>query len=1166
LNYDASLSINDINAIIYPKQLGLTVSKLYDGLPNIISTNVSLSNILNNENVYYGGTGNFADASAGTNIPATISNSLLGNDRYNYVIDVSGATGTITRKPVNVVVSPITYNGSNIANITNFSITNSLVPNDIGRVALSSQISNFYYDSSQAGSRYITNASGNLFIAGDLSKNYILDNTQSINAIINRRGIDLSANNKVYDGSTNYNISNIILNNKITGDDVSLNARQIYTDISNVATIINGANGNVLLDASLVGITSGNYSINTPPLIDNIYTIPVIITKRPLTIGVYPKIYDGTNKLYDTNIYLKNVIEGDNVNVDGKGYYESSLAGSRRVLFTVNDLYGSSYKNYDISSIQNVDASINRRPAGLTILPRDYDGTTIVYLRDFSLNNIIQVDRPNLTINGSGTYNSKTPGNKTASLRDLSFSGPASPNYDISSIIQVDASINRLPVVLAASSKIYDTTPNLYIKNIYVKNKITNDNVDVSANGYYDSSFAGNRRVSLNTISLYGSDSSNYIVSTNAQIDGSINPYPVKITVNPRDYDGTNIATGLSLTGVYAIDTNKVFINGYLLYKNSIAKTEKIVDISNNLQNVYLTGDYSINYYIFNNIYTTGNVNPRRVTIFPTVYNKNYDRVTDANLKLDISGLVAIDNGKYFANYDYANYNNILVGQSKPITVKNIYITGPYVENYTYDTYLSTTGSILPTRLTINALPQSKKYDNTSDASAIYSLNGVFENDIATVTGVASFNDKNAGRNKPVTMTNFALSGDSSSNYYLDSSLVLYGNADISPIKLIPIIKNISTKTYDGLLDTTGTIDLSGVLSTNQVNANGIFLFRTPDVANNIPVDVSNIYLFDVDASNYELSFNYLSSTSNIKPFKLTILPYSKPYDGTTAVDVSNIQLTGMLNNNIVGLGGSAVFDTPFVGSRTISINGAYLTGDSNNYTIHREHNIHSTITRRILTIGVNNKTYDASNHVNISYVTLNGIQNNDNISISSIDATYANNGNVENNIRIDISSIEISGYLSSQYDVSETGVVYGNIIPKPLTISPTAINKLYDGSTAADANVVITSGIIPGDTVYIISFNANFDTSDIGDNKIVNITNIQLGGASSTNYVVSSTTTTASILNNPYIKTCNPVSANSSATCNLQNYSKLQSYQTNPNTSRRMKYAMYTTKNSYNS
>jgi hypothetical protein len=379
---DASNSISNINAVIYPKQLGFIISKIYDGLTNIISTNVSLNNIINNENVYYGGNGNFAYASAGNNISATISNSLLGNDRYHYSINVSSATGSITQKPINIVVSPITYNGTNIADINNFSITNSLIPNDVTKVQLvKSQISNFYYDSSQVGNRIITNASGNLFITGDLSKNYSLDNTQTINAVINIRGIDLSANNKVYDGSTNYSISDIILNNVLSGDNVNLISNQLYCDNKNAGP------ANVYLDASLSGSSSNNYSITSKFLINSSTNkIPITIMQRPVTIGVDPRTYDGTNELY--NVYLKNKITGDDLNVIGSGAYDSPLAGTRHVTYTINALTGSSYNNYNFSANQSLDASINRRPVGLTILPRNYNGTSTVNISDFSINNV----------------------------------------------------------------------------------------------------------------------------------------------------------------------------------------------------------------------------------------------------------------------------------------------------------------------------------------------------------------------------------------------------------------------------------------------------------------------------------------------------------------------------------------------------------------------------------------------------------------------------------------------------------------------------------------------------------------------------------------------------------------------------------------------------------
>lgn len=1169
-NYTLPLTINNINATIYRKQLGLVISKVYNGLSIFTSTNVSLSGIINNDAVNFTGTGNFAQISVGNNIPATIiTGSLFGSNNNNYFINIMSGdlSGTILPRPVDVSVNTIIYNRNNIASIYDFYINN-LVAVDSIYVYLTT-LSNLYYDSSQAGNRYIMNASGNLFLTGDLSKNYIFNNTQTIPAIIDRKGIDLSVNNKIYDGSTNLSFSNVYLINILEGDDVSFTTTQLYTDISNVGT------GNAYVrDPSLNGNSFNNYVISTASS-NNLYKIPITISPRPVTVGINPRTYDGTVNVYNTNLYLNNIIQGDNITVTANGFYNSIYVGTNKPVYLSNiQKSGSSSSNYLTPITSTVSGEIYRRAVGLTVLTRTYDGSTTVYLSDFSLNNVVSIDNGNVIVSGNGTYDSKEAGSRNATLSDLSLSGSASSNYDISSTLQSTAFINQLPAELSIMPKIYDTISNVNISYVFVKNKITNDIVTVSGNGIYDSSFVGNRQVSLTNLSLYGFDSENYSITQTKTINGNITPHPLIIDVNDKIYDGTNIITDLSLTnlftnniGIYPIDVGKVFINGYFLYVNSIAEMDKIIDVSDNLRNVYLTGDCSINYYLYNNLFTIGNILPKPITILPTILPKVYDTFTGANLILDISGLVSSDNGKYSANYEYANFNNALVGNNKQLNVKYIYITGPYVQNYIYDTYLVLVGNILPAKLTITAIPKSKIYDNKVDASAVYILNGVLSNDNVFINSVdASFNNKNVGINKTVTMTNFSLDGYSSYNYYIDSSLVIYGYANIYPLKITPYVESISNKIYDDSLNTTGTILLYGVFSNNTVSANGTFSFETSTVANNKPVNINNIYLIGTDKSNYELSFNDLSGTSNIIPLQLSILPYTKPYDGTTAVDISNIKFTGLIKNENIGFGGSAIFDSPYVGSRNLLVNGAYLVGNgSSNYTIQAQQSAPSTITKRNLIVTVNNKIYNRISTIDISDISLNGIQNNDVISVSSIVATYINGGNVGNNIHVAISSITFSGDLSSQYDISGTNITTGNIAPKALTLYATANSKIYDGLTNATANVIITDGIIPGDTVFISSFNANFDTPDIGDNKIVNITNIQLEGSSSNNYTVSTTTTTAiaSILYNPYINACNPVSSNSSATCVLKNDSAIQSYQTNPNTSRRMKYAMYTTRNS---
>jgi len=1160
-NYTLPSTLDNINASIYKKELILVISKVYNGSNNIISTNVSLNGILNNEITSFSGTGLFVDASAGNNIQTTdLSGSLIGNNKDNYTIDVSGVRGNILPKQVNVIVDAITYKQNNIADLGSFSILTSLISNDRfnNKVYLTKPAEVIlYYDSSQAGNRIIQNASGNLFLTGDLSKNYYLNNSLTINAVINKKGIDLSTNSKVYDGSTNLSNSNIVLKNIISGDDVSLSATQIYSDISNV-----GSGYAYIRDASLNGTSSNNYII-TGILFNNMYRTPITVIKRPITVGVYPRTYDGTTTVYNQNLYLNNVIASDNISVTATGSYNSIHVGTNKSVDLLNiQLSGTSRLNYSTSLNATASGEIYRRIVGITILPRTYDGSSTVYLSDFSLNNIVNIDKGKIFINGSGTYNSKNVGTRTVDLDDLSLYGDVSSNYDISSNILTTGTINQLNASLSILPKKYDTTTNINIEYVYVKNKITNDIVDVSGNGSYDSSFVGNRTINLSNLTLTGFDNANYYIPQSTSIDGSIIPHPLRIIINDREYNGDNIILDMSLTniftntiGIYPVDVGRVFINGFLLYVNNIAEMDKLIDISNNLKNVYLTGDCSNNYYIYNNIFETGNILPKQITITPNATAKVYDTFTDANVQLEISGLVAIDNGKYFAHYEYSNYYDALKGNEKPIMIQFIYITGPYVQNYIYDTSATSYGDILPAPLTITAIPSSKIYDNTISTTAIYSLNGVFEKDIVNIKGDASFNDKNRGNNKQVIMKNFVLSGDSSSNYYIvNTDIIKYGTANIYPAKLIPSIGSISNKTYDGSINTTGTINLSGKISDNQVTADGTFTFTEPRVSNNIPVNVNNIYLIGDDAFNYELSFNYLSGTSNIIPLQLNILPYTKTYDGTTNVSLSEIRVDGMLNGENIGLAGSAVFDSPLIGTRTISINGAYLTGLlASNYTIQSQQIISATITKRNLTITVNNKTYDGSNGVSILNVSLNGIQSNDNVSISSITANYANNGSVQNNIHINVSNVVLTGDLSSQYDIYGTSNVSGNIIPKTLTASASANNKYYDGLTRADANIVITDGLNPGDNVYIISSDANFDTPDIGDDKPVSVSNIQLGGPSSNNYNVLPITTNANIVYNPYI-----------TTFSNQTYTKPEeSYQTTTNTSARIRYSMFVTRNS---
>jgi len=1161
-NYNLPSTINNINATISRRPLGITIAKIYDGSSSIANTDIYLNGTINSDDVNFIGTGFFIDTSyVGNRIPANIQGSLIGNSKDNYSITLSDLSGSINPKPVYVDVSSIIYNQSNFVDFSNLSISASLITSDKNRVTLikSPQIQ-LLYDSSQAGSRYIQNASGNLFITGDLSNNYILDNTRRIDASINRILATISITEKIYDGTVNIPLTNYTINNIKPGDDVSLNAisataaSAFYSATNRVNSTITGA--------TLSGRSSDNYTLNPT------YSQRIFIRQRPLTVGINNRVYDGTNAVYTSNLYVSNSIPSDNIQIkSADGSYNNIHAGNKNVTLQNIQLSGSNISSYSINSRQDISGIITKRQLGIRVLPKIYDGSINVFLSDFSLNNVVTIDAGKILVSGYGLYNSKTAGNKTAILNNLSLNSTTTLhlNYDISSIIQLDASINPLQVSLSAFSKIYDTTTAFNINNIIIKNKIMNDAVVVDGSGYYDLSGAGNRTVYLSNLSLFGDSAPNYTIPGATTIDASINPAPLTIIVNDKTYDGNNIISDLSVNGIFPIDLNNVRITGFLLYNNSIQGINKRLDISNNLKNVSLIGNKSHNYSIFNSIYTTGNINAKLITIIPTITPKIYDRVTDVNVALDISGLVAIDIGKYFASYVFANYNNSSVGNAKPISIREIFLTGPYVQNYTYDSSLTNTGDIFKRSISVNANANSKIYDNTINATATYSLNGVIDGDIVYVNGDASFNNANAGKDKEVIASNFRLSGDSSQNYNIVTSTITT-KATIYPKKIIPIVASSVDKTYNGLLDGFGTIDLSGLILTNDISANGTFLFTTPNAGINKRIDISNIYIAGSNALNYELSFNQLESSANIVPLQLTVNPYTKYYDGTTRVDTSNVALSGMIGSANLKIGGTIELDSSFVGTRTMRLSNAYLIGDlSTNYSIIPEQDISATVLISEVSIRISDKIYDGSANVDVSSVVLYGLKNNDNISVSSIAAKYTNNGIVGNNIRIDISSVVLSGDLSSQYAIGSINNIFGNITPKTLTVSATANNKFYNGLLYADATAQIANGIIPGDNVNIRSFSANFDTPDIGDNKTVIINNIQLGGTSASNYTALHTTTTASVLFNPKIKYCDPLSGSASqASCIVPDYTNLQ--QTNPNTSKRMKYAMYTTTKSYNS
>ena len=125
------------------------------------------------------------------------------------------------------------------------------------------------------------------------------------------------------------------------------------------------------------------------------------------------------------------------------------------------------------------------------------------------------------------------------------------------------------------------------------------------------------------------------------------------------------------------------------------------------------------------------------------------------------------------------------VGTGKGVTGSGFAISGTDAGNYTLTQPAYMTADITAASLTVTGVTASNK---TYDASTLASLNvgsaalsGVIGADTVTLgtgSAVGAFADKNAGTNKAVTASGFAISGTDAGNYILTQPT--YITADIT--------------------------------------------------------------------------------------------------------------------------------------------------------------------------------------------------------------------------------------------------------------------------------------------------------------------------------------------------------------------------------------------------
>ncbi len=630
------------------------------------------------------------------------------------------------------------------------------------------------------------------------------------------------------------------------------------------------------------------------------------------------------------------------------------------------------------------------------------------------------------------------------------------------------------------------------------------------------------------------------IVSTNdsnysGNAEGSLVIEKAGVNVSAKGHEKTyNALTDavVDLTVSDAIGDDILTATGDASFEDKTAGKDKKI----NVKNITLLGANASNYTSNTETVTSAPINQKTLTVSATADSREYNGLlsTTAHLSTD-----KLTDDKVTVSYTDASFDTKDKGGDKKVTVSGITIAGADADNYSLgnknQTTLST-ASIFVKKLTVNGVTaDTRDYngnnvatltDTDAKLSGIVKIGDVTED--VTLDGTnksAIFSDKNAGINKPVVVTGYALGGSDSGNYELTQPTGL--TATINKLQISGFITTSSRKTYDG----TASMEivsryLTGVVPNDDVQyIGGTAMFADKNVGANKQVNATHLKLSGIDADNYKVN-DTADAFAEIeaRPLTVTAIGHQKIYNSDSFAPETEL-VTNALPNDIVTVSGSAAFnDGKNVGiAKKVTVQNISLGGaDAGNYTItypNRTAKTTANIITKTLTIegvAINEKTYDGLLGATLSDFgkRLSGLEEDDVVTLDGIATAKFIDKKAGINKPVNITGYEITGSAIGNYILTQPTLT-GKINPKEIKGTLNVENKTYDGK---DSATIIDSsrhldGVIDGDTVAYAGGVAKFADKNVGD-KTVNISGLALSGDDAENYTVNNTLATQAQIN----------------------------------------------------
>jgi hypothetical protein len=478
-----------------------------------------------------------------------------------------------------------------------------------------------------------------------------------------------------------------------------------------------------------------------------------------------------------------------------------------------------------------------------------------------------------------------------------------------------------------------------------------------------------------------------------------------------------------------------------------------------------------------------GSITPRPLTVSAAGVSKQYDGLASASVTLSddrLAGDVFVD------SYSGASFADKNVGTAKTISIAGISISGVDAANYgPVNSTATASGDITARALTVSAIGVNKTYDGNTTATVQLSDDRLAGDSLADSYGSATFDNKNVGAGKTVSVSGISVSGSDAGNYSLANTTATT-IANISARHLTVTATGID-KTYDGSTTATVTLSDDRLAGDTLIDSYSSASFSDKNVGSGKTVTVTGIAISGADAANYSANPN-TATTASISARKLTVTAagVAKVYDGTTlaSVTLSDDRVGGDL---FTDADASATFSDKNVGAaKTVSISGITISGvDAANYSpINATATTTADITPRGLTVSAtaSNRPYDGTTSASVT-LSDNRVQG-DVLTDVFTGATFSDK-NVGVVKTVTVTGISISGVDVGNYALGNTTAsTTADITARAIEVTAASDSKTYDATTASSKSPSITSGsLAAGDSA---TYTQVFDSKNAGTRSLL--------------------------------------------------------------------------------